>query len=359
VVTMAVSSSLGLRQDCTIMPEGLLLGGPGRLVIVDRGDGKPIDPSRVIDGQVVPDFASLTRMVATQLDPNDPASLLAMIRTQLDPTDAKSLMGKVHRSVEDINAVTASLRNEFDAKQKAALIAKLHAILDHVNEVTTLLRGEMDHTTDQALMAKLHRTLDTLNAGLQTVAAVLQENHQAINETIGHIRSTSQILEEQIAARIARQLDPAEAAGLLAKVHVAVERLGASLQDMNVITAAARQTVVLNREQLDEMIANMKETSDHLKAASKEIRRNPWRLFYQPTLEEASQANVYDAARSFAEAATRLDDALARVQAISRSPTTAPAGNGKQIADIMAELQQTFSKFSKVEQALWQQLNIK
>ena len=105
------------------------------------------------------------------------------------------------------------------------------------------------------------------------------------------------------------------------------------------------------------MIVNLKETSDHLKAASKDIRRNPWRLFYQPTLEEASQANVFDAARSFSEAATKLDDALARLQTISQDGKTTV--DDKQLKGLRDQLQQSFSQFSKVESALWEQLKIK
>jgi ABC-type transporter Mla subunit MlaD len=298
-------------------------------------------------------------MMAEQLDASDPDSLMAIVRGQLDATDARSLLGKIHVSLEDINMVTRNLRTEFDPSEKAVLIAKLHAILDNVNSATGLLRGEMDKVSDGAMLAKFHQTLDTLNAGLHTVVTVLNENHESINATIAHIRATSEVLERQIAARIARQLDPAEAAGLLAKVHVAIDRLGVSLQDANAITAATRETVVLNREQLNRMITNMKVTSDHLKAASKEIRRNPWRLFYQPTMQEAAEANVFDTARAFAEAATRLDDAMGRLQAISNAPSSAPAGADNQLAEILEQLKQTFSQFTKVEQALWQQLNIK
>ncbi len=359
VVTAKVESSLGLREDCRIIPEGLLLGGPGKLIILDRGVARPVESSQMIDGVVVPDFSALTRTLASQLDPKDPTSLLAIVKSQLDAGDAASLMGKIHASLDDINAVTVSLRNQFNPREKEVLIAKLHGILDNVNGATRLLRDELDRAGgDAVLIAKVHRTLDMLNGGLSTVVAVLNENRQPVTETITHIRNTAEVLERQIAARIARELDPAEAAGLLAKVHVAVDRLGTSLKDANVITDSARQLVVVNEGQLGQMLVNLKETSDHLKAASKEIRRNPWRLFYQPTLEEAAQANVFDAARSFSEAATRLDDALGRLQALSKLPSDSP-GRDAQIEEVLRQVQQTFSRFSQVETALWEQLNVK
>lgn len=358
IITASVDSSLGLRQDCKIVPEGPLLGGAGRLVILDRGLGQPIEPGQLIEGQVAADFAALTRLMAAQLDSRDPSSLLAMVKTQLNPGDTKSLVGKILASLDDVNAVTRSIRNELDPRQKDVLFAKLHAILDHINEATALLRQEMDHDADGAAFAKIHRTLDSLNAGMTTVVTLLQDNRQPLTETIGHIQRTSEILETQIAARIAQQLDPKEAAGLLAKVHVAIEHLGTSLNDINTITAASRETMVMSKQQVVDMVTNFKETSDHLKAASKEIRRNPWRLFYQPTLEEASQANVFDAARAFSDAATRLDDALGRLQSLQQAGLPVPGQDAK-LHELQDQLKQSFEQFHKVETALWEQLKIK
>jgi len=359
VATISVESSLGLRKDCKIVPEGLLLGDGGKLVVLDRGMGEPLRDGDMIDGQTTADVAALTRTLAAQLNPRDPTSLLTLIKSQLDATDAKSLLGKIHRSLDDVNAVTQNISHEFDPRQKAALIAKLHTIMDRINDTTRLLRDQMDREVDQAMAAKLHQMLDTLQGGLQTVAAMLDENREPIASTVTHVRNTSRILEEQIAARIAKEFDVSEAASLLAKIHVSIDRLGASLADMNAITASSREVMLLNKEQISGMLANFKQTSDHLKAAAKEIRRSPWRLFYQPSIEEAEQANVFDAARSFSEAATRLDDVMVRLQAVDEATGGKAFARDEQLVKIRDQLQQTFSHFTKAEAALWEQLKIK
>ena len=107
------------------------------------------------------------------------------------------------------------------------------------------------------------------------------------------------------------------------------------------------------------MISNLKETSDHLKAAGKDIRRSPWRLLYQPSVEEAEQANVFDAARSFSEAATQLDDAVTRLQAVSDAGGPQVIAGDERLAEILEQLQQTFTNFTKAENSLWEQLKIK
>lgn len=359
IVTCRVHSSLGLRKDCIIRPVEALLGGMGELVIKDRGLGEPVQANDIIDGSPTAGIDDLKDSLAGQLDPKDPSSLLALIQAQLKGEDPRSTIGRILAILEDLQAVSKNIRNEFDPAEKQALLAKLHSILVNVNEVTHSLRTEMDRSSDQAAIVKAHDILDSLSRALRTTADMLEENRAPINETIAHVRATSEMLETQIVARIARQLDPTEAAGLLAKVHVALDRLNGSLKDIQDISTAGREVIVLNAERFNQIIGNFKETSDHLKATSKELRRNPWRLLYQPTLAEAEQANLYDSATAFAEAATRLDDAIARLQALHEAGEGALPADDPRLTEIVEHLRNTFTRFHQVEAALWQQLKIK
>lgn len=359
VVTMTIESSLDLRRDCRVVPEGLLLGEGGSMHILSRGVGEPVADGELLDGEAGGDVAALTRAIYAQLDPNDPASLLALVRLQLDADDARSLMAKIHSSLNDLNAVTASVNTQLNPRDRNALLAKLHTILDNVNDTTGLLRGQMDAGSDRTLVGKVHQALDGINSGLTTAVALLQDNRQPLTETIGHVRNTSEILEQQIARRIAGQLDAGDAASLIAKVHVAIDRLNGSLSDINTITDTTRQTIVLSRARIDGLIGNFKETSDHLKGASKEIRRNPWRLFYQPTVAEAAEANIFDAAAAFSAAAAKLDDAIGRLEAINAAGTGAIPAGDQQLTEIRDELRKTFDRFHEAEAALWDELKIR
>jgi hypothetical protein len=316
-----------------------------------------VEANQLVEGQLAQDIAGLTRMLAMQLDPRDPTSLLAIVKAQLNAADPRSLLGKLHFSLEDINAITTAIRNETDPKQQQMFLAKLHSILDHVNDATRLLKSEIDAGQEGGTAARVHLTLEALNQGVNTVVDMLEDNRQPITDTITRVHHTSEILEQQIAARIARQLDPADAAGLLAKVHVALDRLGTSLRDMNSMTGSARNFIAINKDQINGIVGNFKETSDHLKAASKEIRRSPWRLFYQPTMEESAKANVHDAARAFSDAATKLDDAVMRLQSMSQSRD--PTADQAELKKLSEQLDNSFQNFTKVESALWEQLKIK
>jgi methyl-accepting chemotaxis protein len=268
-------------------------------------------------------------------------------------------VGKVHKSLDDINVLTRNIAGETDVKEKAALVSKLHQVLDNVNLTTAVLRDEMNGKANTTALAKMHRVLDELNLGLTVVRGMLDDNREPIRRTVQHVEGTSRILEQQIAAKLAEQLDTSNAAGLLARIHVSIGRLGKSLEDVNRITADVRDVIALNKNNLDEMIGNLKETSDHLKAGSKEIRLNPWLLLYTPSQDEVAQSNLFGTARAFSEAATRLDDAVNRLQAISNSAKPAGPDTREEIEKIRGQLKGTFQKFTEVEQKLWEQLNIK
>jgi hypothetical protein len=328
VVTIGIDSRVGLRTDCTIATEGTLLGGIGRLVIVNRGEGDPVKRNAMIVGLPASSISAALRSLASELDSEDPASLLVALKAQFDGTDETTLLGKLFVSLDNVAEATARIRDELDREQQATMLGKLHVMLD------------------------------AFNRGIETLVALIEENREPITDTITNVHETSEILEQQIAARIAMQLDPAEPAAMIAKIHVSIDRLGQALDDIHAITSQGRETVGLSNEQVIRIVANIKETTDHLKAAGKEIRHSPWRLLYQPSLEEAAEANVFDAARAFSEAATRLDDAATQLKSAAELGIPTDEDDTRLLL-ILGELERTFEQFNEVETALWHQLDIK
>lgn len=358
VITIRVQSQLGLRDDCVISPQPPLLGGGGQLVVEDRGVGSPLRDGDTVAGRQAASLNGLMDTLAAQLDPRDPASLLAMLKGQLDPSDRESLMGKVHRSLDDINAMTQAVSYEFDPQEKAALLAKLHGIMDEVNVMTHTLRTQLDPDAAPSLAAKVHEILDTLQGGLRSAVAMIETNREPISETVAHVRNTSEILERRIAAQIARQLDPSDAAGLLAKIHVAIDRLGASLADVRAVTSNTREVVALTKGQIQNIISNFEETSIHLKATSKDVRANPWLLLYQPKPEEVAKVNALSMVRAFTDAATRVDSAIERLEALKEAEGELDLTEDEDLMAIRDRLQQSFEEFKSAEQALWKKLKI-
>ncbi len=353
-----VDKLVPLRSDCRIVARGPLLGGGGKLVIVDPGlHGQPVTPGAVIDGMPGSTFDAALDTLAGELDPHNPAGLVALVKTELDAGNARSVMAKIHRSVEDLNLITTSLARQMDARDREALLAKLGQILDHVNEATGSLRDELTVQSEEVVLGKLHKGLDTLNADLEAVLAVIQDNRPHIDGTLAGLRRTVDTVEHGIATPLAEQLDVTSDTSLLSKLHVSFDRLNQSLADLTVVTGETRQVLVLNKERLNDIFANVNETSAHLKAASKEIRRSPWRLLYRPSLEETRELNIFDASREFATAAAHLDDSATQLRALLDAYGGQVAADDPELLAIKARLQETFTRFTEAESTLWKELS--
>lgn len=127
------------------------------------------------------------------------------------------------------------------------------------------------------------------------------------------------------------------------------------MNNFAVITESLKQLVVTNSENINELIDNMVSVSANLNAASKEIRRNPWKLLYKPDDKMVKSTNIYDAARSFDDAATRLNTVATKLKALQQLDADDPQAQ-EQIKLMQEELQKTFEKFQSMEQVFWKEL---
>ncbi len=238
------------------------------------------------------------------------------------------------------------------------MLAKLHALLDNINLATGALSTQLDADRDGVLLAKVHTALDVLNTGLTQATDMMRENRTPVRNALSSVEATARQLDQGIAKPIAEQLDAANPLGLLAKVHLAVDGMNGSLADLQAITGTTRETIDLNVDRIDKAMLNIKEGSDHLRAGLKDLRLNPWRLLYTPTPSEAREDSIHRAARDFSEAATRLDDAVARLKALADSHRGPIRSDDAQLVEIRTVLAETFRGFADAERALWRELNI-
>jgi len=355
-----VNRTVELRSDCSIVARGLLLGGGGKLIITDPGRGGTVlDEGAVIDGAPSGSVDAAIDALNAELDPRNPAGLLTTIKAQLDPADVHGILGKVHGSLDDLNAMTRSLARQLEPAERDALLAKLHAVLDNVNAATRQLREQMQAGGDATLLAKVHAALDGLNRSLAGVSGMVEENRPTIREALQAVQRTADTIEHGVAEPIATELNLANTQSLLNQLHRSFEKINVSLADVEVISDKTKTVVVLNEDRFNQLMMNISETAAHLKGAAKDLRRNPWRLFYRPSLEETKQLNIFDAAREFAEAASRLDDSATQLSALMKSyggviPTDDPT-----LAEVRARLEQTFEDYTRAEEALWKQLDVR
>ncbi len=256
------------------------------------------------------------------------------VRDELKADHTGSLLQKFHVSADHVAGVTAAAANEVDPKRPDSLLGKVHGTVDN-------LKTQTDPDADGSLVAKVHTSLDDVNAisadARPKVAAMLTSAESAVERVETYTKK-----------------DLAELLTTFRDVNTEVLKIARNFGD---VSEQAREIVILNRDSIDETIDNMAVVSATLKAAAKEIRRNPWRLLHRPDDEELRSQDIYDAARAFMGGAAQLDQAMSKLKNVSKlCPEGLPADDPR-LKKIREHLEKTFENFTEVEKALWKELN--
>jgi hypothetical protein len=283
-----------------------------------------------------------------------PEGLVDKVERLVDPSVEGSLVQKILASMADINAVTGELRTQLSAAEQQSVMAKLHAIIDDVGVLTASLREQLSRSRSATLVDKVHVVLDRIADGLAEVNALVRDNREPLTRTVAHVEGVSRQLDEQMVARLMAELNRDDPTSMLGKLHVSMDRVNQSLDDVRTVAATGRQIALLSRPAIERTIANAKDMSEQLRAASGEILLAPWKLLYRPSPRETQEMTIFEAARTFAEAAVYLDDAAARLEAaLAASPSGQPPDGATEIAQVRDALRQAFERFRKAEDFLY------
>jgi ABC-type transporter Mla subunit MlaD len=355
VVDAEVDADLELFDNCQITTDQPPVGGGGVLVILNVGKpsaGAAVSPIEGLPPQSL--AAAIGTLSRRLLGPN---GLVDRLEQLIDVNVEGSLAFKVARSLDDVNAMTQDVRLQLNPHEQTALMAKVHAIFDNLNETTAALRGQLAVDDEATLLAKVHIVLDQLEGGLAEANAMLHENRPAIRDTLTSIESVTRQMDEELLAAFKAELNRDDPTALLGKIHAGIDRLNVSLENVVTMTDTGRKLVVLNRPALQRSIDNLKDVSDELRVGVQEIMLAPWRLF-RPPAGEIKRLDVFEAARRFAEAASMLDDAATRLQAVlAAGPAEGQVlGSPEEIRMIQDSLQSAFERFQTAEDYLWEQM---
>jgi ABC-type transporter Mla subunit MlaD len=262
-------------------------------------------------------------------------------------------------SLNDLNALTAELRVQMSPNEQRTLLNKVHLVVDDLKATTTTLREELTPGNQTALLARLHIALEQLTTALTEATGILQENRPAVHEALSGVAHAVRTVDQEMLTALRAQLDPANPASLLGKLHAAMDRANASLENLNTMTATSEQMVVLSRPALEKTLGNFQAMSEQLRLTSQEVLLNPSKLIWGPSRVREEQLAAFQAARSFAEAATQLDTAAGRLEAILTTlPPDGRVGDveRQELASIRDAVRASFGRFEIAEKALWDRL---
>jgi ABC-type transporter Mla subunit MlaD len=351
-------SDLTVKQDARAVVISPPIG-QAKIVFLDLGvkgptaDGQhPIlltggldQAMRHID-KLITNVDAITETLREDFDPKKAGSLLAEIHAvvgdirttatgftkitnnfeaETEVKDPNTVLGRVRRSAADINLATANLARQTDAKAKDTFMAKLDRAAGQIQTAT-------DPNSKGSLVAAATGVLDGLDG-------VVKSGAPKVDQALASVASAAKKIDEYANKDLKDVFD---------SFHKITANVG-------VVCEQAKQFVVVNRDNLDQMVENLTQVSADLKAAAKDVRRNPWKLLREPTEKDAHSANIDSAIRAFSSGARELEEALAKLHALQQI-----SGDDPSFKDTMDKakknIQRTYDKFSEVEAELWKEL---
>ena len=349
--TMELPAGYVLRQDCLLAAQSNMLGGQASLAIKDLGSkGARIEDGQTVSVALEGGISETMDTVRRELDAKNPESLMHYLKYELNRANEDSVMASLVATGEHLRQTAKKLDEQLTLNpERATLMVKVHGVLGRLESIARRVNEQLDGQQDGAALAKIHTALDSLNGSLASIEQVVGVTKPDVTATVASLRRTSEQLEASLPVVLGQIKET------FANANVAIEAASPAMEDLKVLVASAKDTVVANRESVDRMIGNLTEVSVNFKLASREIRRAPWMLLYKPKKGELEIQGLVDAAGDFAVGAERLDETTLRLRALIASAGEA-ALDKKRLEAMLAELETTFDRFKEAEEKFWEEV---
>jgi ABC-type transporter Mla subunit MlaD len=295
-VSFTLSRDVHLFSNAGISVQAPLIGSEAWLDITSLG-GTDLDPEATLltDGQHLAGAAGGT-MLDTLLGAN--ARRVDNILTNVESgteffaalpalydEDFRPILKNVEEATDDARSVLSDLNDN-----------RWHVWADQVSTIMTRAT---------ALADSLDQALASADGLIQDGRTVIGENRESIRRSMENLDASSAAVQE-ITARV-RDETIDKVHGLLATGQDGLD------QAVAVLNAVSRDYDVWSTD-LSDTMSNASLASQQLKIASVEIRRSPWKVLYRPSADELEHELLYEAARSFALAASDLKAASIATQ---------------------------------------------
>lgn len=357
VVMAEIDAQIKLYDDCRITTNQPVIGGGGFVSILDVGNPEA--------GEITRGYIRGERPQSLQAAIGDlsdwllaPDGFLNRLDSTLSEEVEGSLMQKVMLSLDDINAMTEGLRLQLTIADQNSLMRQVLSTAQNVNELTSALREQVRADNDAAVLAKVHVALTSLNETLVEVREIVLDARPKVEATLTSVASAADQIDSEVLRQIRSELNRENPESLIGRIHGALQRADAGLENVVTITEAAEKLVILNRPALNRTIAAVAEAAEELNAGVNELRTQPWRILFPP--EEGEQAKVvaFQAARLFATAARDLNNVTERLEVLREADQASETTvlTQEELEEMRAGLRRSFEKFNEAEAFLWEQV---
>jgi ABC-type transporter Mla subunit MlaD len=256
-------------------------------------------------------------------------------------------MENLSKGAESFKVIAEQVRQKIDPEKGGIVLDEIAAIVDDLKKASTEIVKTAVHIEGQTDPAKADSVVAKVHKAAEEIDAMTADARPKVSGILSSVQDASARLDEYT------KKDLGEFLAKLRESNNEVYKVARNLADAS---AMAKDIVSMNRDNIDVMVTNMTQVSGNLKSMAQEVRRNPWRLLYKPSEKETRQQDIYDAARAFSEGASQLDTTVAKLSGLTKANPQGVPANDPVLQQVLKELKETFGKFTKVENALWNEL---
>lgn len=338
-VHVLIRADLTLYEDAWVFLERPLLGNYSTINIANAGTGKvdhfqgasaELEPGETIKGSMAP-----------------PAFLAQAGYGPDQARQFKMMVSQASEVVDRIDRVTAKFEGELDPT-----MAKIRGFADDLQSTSAQFRDKAPMWADRVdqLLAKADEASSKLNASLdhadeavRGIKDAIESNRASFDRIVANVEQTSDRVNHQTVDLL----------------NDTLEKAGKGSEQFSEAASRFNSLVTQELPNIERMLANLRLASDQIKLTGIEVRRNPWRILYQPKTKELESELFYDAARTYATAVSDLRAASEALKASAGAGPALPDVEKEQAAQLQARLDETFKKYKAAEQELMKQLSEK
>lgn len=327
----------GLRSDALVETSvATLVGGSADLVILSPGTPSAPPPTR-------------EHPIPLHIGPNP---LIRDLQNQIgyrevERKEFQTILANLDTLSANLTQISAGLKDQLTVTGKPNMLSDAVDTMARLKDSIEAIRQELDPKNPQGMLAKTHSSLDDVNAMTGRLTSMVNVAAPYVEEATASAADAA----DRINGYTRDDLGV-----LLKSLRESSTQLLGIMQDFREVSSAAKQVVAFNKENIDEMLNNLTQVSVNLKAASREVRMNPWKLMGKPTISDIRSQNIQEAARAFAEGAAELDDAVRKLTVVSQMNGQPIPADDPQLQQIRQKIKESFGKFSRAEQALWDEM---
>jgi len=264
-----------------------------------------------------------------------------------------ALLGGANKAKADQIVDNAVEFTEFLANLQEEYERRIVPVIDDVKSTTGDARAVMGDFREQrwpawaqsvdqvmtwaaGMPAKIDEAVAEGTDLLTDARGVIAENRENVHDTIENVEAVSQRVRDET----------------VDKVHALLERGQQGVDSAAAVLRNLQTDYQAWATDVGESLANATIASQQLKLATIEVRRSPWKLLYRPTTDELQHELLYEAARSFAVAASDVKAAAESVQRVIDSNRAQTLQNSESFDRLQKSLLGSLERYQQAQQRL-------